>query len=94
MKKYNYAKDLGLKKEDALNHYIDIVEESWTYKKLTDTEKEKIMGILTSIQTQNALKGDYKQRINVLSAIYSAFLVSLDYKAIGWREEKVEDLPF
>lgn len=94
MKKYNYVKDLGLKKEDALNYYINIVKESWTYEKLTDAEKQKIVEILTSIRTQNALKGNYKQRIDVLSAIYSAFLASLDYKPIGWREEKAEVLPF
>lgn len=94
MKKYNYVKDLGLKKEDALGHYINIVKESWTYEKLTDAEKEKIMEILTSIRTQNALKGDYKQRINVLNAIYGAFLAGLNYRAIGWREEKTEELPF
>lgn len=71
--------------------FIKMIENSWTYNKLTKKEKENIMDILYSGITEKALKGTYEQRWKILQLIYYSFLIALDYQAINWRENK--DVP-
>ena len=75
-------------KEKAYNDFFEMIKISWTFQKLTEKEKENLQDVFYSIRTENALKGTYKQRRAVLDAIYFAFLKSLNYEPIGWREEK------
>ena len=73
-------------KENALHNYIVMTKNSWTYARLTDAEKEKLMETFEWCKNQNLLKGTLKQRWNELHLLYTAFLNALDYKPIGWRE--------
>lgn len=81
------------KKEDALKHFIDVIKQSWTFEKLTKEEQEKILNVLNSNRTFEALKGGYFQRLEILHAIYHSFLIALNYEPIGWREDE-KILPF
>ena len=83
-----------MKKENVFDDYLVMIENSWTYKKLTEKEKENLKNIFYSIRTENALKGTYKQRRAVLDAIYFAFLKGLNYEPIGWRENEENYLKF
>ena len=75
-----------MKKEKALDDFIDMIEQSWTYDRLTKEEKERLNGIFNSARVNNSLIGTYKQRWNTLQAVYYAFLMALDYNPLDWRE--------
>lgn len=80
-------KKISLNKEQALDNFVDMIEKSWTYNRLTKEEKERLRDVFYNIQTRECLKGTYIQRWEILQAIYHSYLMALDYKPIGWREE-------
>lgn len=76
-------------KAALLAEFRTMIGNSWTFERLTEKEKERIMIVLSEkdFRTMRALKGTKQQRWNILNAIYSSFLIALDYKPIGWRED-------
>ncbi len=80
-------------KENILNDFIKMIQASWTYNRMTENEKAKIIETLNHVRTIDALKGTYKQRWNILNAIYGAFLAGIGYDGCTWRETK-KDIPF
>lgn len=71
-------------------NYIKILQNSWTYEKLT--QKERINA--TSNLLQCKLFGNNKAQVcEQLHAIYLAFLMALDYEPIGWREPNKKEIP-
>lgn len=76
-------------KENALKDYKEMIINSWTYKKMTADEQIKLFEEFDSIRTQEALKGDYNARWNILNAVYSFYLKGLGYDGYDWREENV-----
>ena len=75
-------------KENALTDYIEMIQKSWTYAKLTKDEKESFDLAFHDIRVTNALKGSYRQRWDMLNALYSNFLYGVGYRNTGfWREE-------
>ena len=83
-----------LEKEKALDNFVDLISQSWTYEKLTKEEQKKFKEFVYSKQVENCLRGNHNQRVEILQAIYSGFLVALNYKPIGWRDKDEEDLLF
>lgn len=81
-----------MEKEKVRDNFINMIKQSWTYAKLTEEEKNRILKVLYSTQAERCLKGTYKQRWEILQAIYHSFLMALDYTPIGWREEQ-EEIP-
>ncbi|MGN1326910.1 MAG: hypothetical protein ACI4VQ_02335 [Clostridia bacterium] len=79
-------------KEKVKEKFWEMIKNSWTYSKLTKNEKTKFETILFSEQTENCMKGTYTQKWRILQAIYHSFLIALDYKPIGWREEEESPL--
>lgn len=73
-------------KENAKNDFIEMIQNSWTYNRLTENEKENLKDVFNSIRADNILKGTYKQRWEILNGIYFSFLQALNYKPVGWRE--------
>lgn len=74
-------------KETAIEKYYHNVTVSWTYARLTEQEKAKFKELIFSPRVKAGVKGTLSQRWNILDAIYYSFLMALDYKPIGWREE-------
>ena len=74
-------------KENAKNDFINIIQNSWTYNKLTQKEQKNLKNLLCSGHIENILKGTYKQRYEILHEIYYSFLIALDYKPTRWREK-------
>lgn len=68
------------------NYFQDVIKKSWTWQKLTEEEQQRFIGM----NVFDKIKGTDKQRIEWFNTIYHSFLVGLDYKAIGWREEDTE----
>lgn len=77
-------------KENAKEDFINMIQNSWTYNRLTESERENLKDVFCNID--NVLKGTYRQRYEILQAIYYSFLKALDYEPIGWREE--EEFPW
>ena len=75
-------------KENALILFKRMIENAWTYQRLTSDEQKRLFNYLDSVRVQDSLKGNFKQRWETLNAIYGAFLETLGYQPIGWREEE------
>lgn len=73
-------------KENVLNDYKKMIINSWTYQKMTTNERERLQEVFNDIQTREALKGSYKQRWEILQAIYTSYLMGLNYNGFNWRE--------
>lgn len=73
-------------KENALVHYIAMTCKSWTFAKLTQAEKEKCIDALYFPNEQGMLKGTFRQRWDILNAVYNAYLAGLGYVGVNWRE--------
>ena len=71
------------------NYFQDVIKKSWTWEKLTEEERKRFI----NMHVFDKIKGNDITRIEWFNSIYHAFLVGLDYKAIGWREEDVEEIP-
>ena len=71
------------------NYFQNIIKKSWTWGKLTEEERKRFI----NMHEFDKIKGNDKTRIEWFNSIYHAFLVGLGYKAIGWREENIEEIP-
>ena len=73
-------------KELAYDDFINMLVNSWTYNRLTDDEKNRVRDSLRRACDRGAVIGNYKQRFEILHAVYFSFLLALEYVPIGWRE--------
>lgn len=74
-------------KENTLQDFYNMILNSWTYNKLTKEEIDKFDELMEHTRTQDALKGTYNQRWEILQAIYGAFLYGCGYNGPEWREK-------
>lgn len=74
-------------KELVLSDFINMIKNSWTYAKMTYEERIKLLDMLDSNRTKDALKGTYNNRWSVLQAIYGAYLIGIGYDNFNWRED-------
>lgn len=79
-------------KNKALDDYKEIIHQSWTYRKLTTEEKERLETTLNHESIKECLKGDYYQRIDILRTIYTAFLNGVGYDGFNWREKECDNI--
>lgn len=70
-------------KENAKGIYIQTIKSSWTYGLLTEEERQRVMTALWEAK----VFGTIRQREEILHSVYYGFLLALDYKPTGWREE-------
>lgn len=82
-------------KENARRDFVEMIEKSWTYDRMTETEKKDCIQLLLN-RNPNAIKGSYNARLEILHAIYRGFLSGLGYdrNPTTWREENPENIPF
>ena len=73
-------------KEEAIKLYIDMMEKSWTYARLTEEEKTRLMDTINWTDRQGFIKGSFNDRWGILQAVYTSFINALGYKPSGWRE--------
>lgn len=77
-----------MNKELAIHNFKVMIEQSWTYGKMTREERDNWERVLFSTRTKNSLKGNYNTRWEILQAIYGAYLFGLGYNDFTWREEE------
>jgi hypothetical protein len=75
-------------KEYVLSDFLKMIITSWTYDKMTKSEKDRLNEMLTPSRVSDILKGTYQARWEILNGLYYAYLMGLGYTPIGWREEK------
>ena len=73
-------------KENAYYNFIEMIEKSWTFEKLTKEEQNRLVQVFDDVRTKEALKGSYNQRWETLQAVYMAFLTGVGYDGFNWRD--------
>lgn len=73
-------------KENAQADWTNMIIKSWTWAKLTNDEKNKFGDELNKEITQKIISGTYRQRWEILNALYSMFLEGCGYNGCTWRE--------
>lgn len=78
-------------KTDNVNFdFSRMIENSWTFNRMTNEEKANLWKTLHQANSMNAIKGAYKTRWCILQAIYRAFLSGLGYNGANWRSREQE----
>ena len=88
----NYNNEL-YKKENAIILFNEMIENSWTYGKMTQEEKEKWHDILKHVEITKDLQGNYLQRWKSLNLIYHSYLIGIGYTDFNWREQDPAQVP-
>ena len=73
-------------KENAQADWTDMIIKSWTWAKLTNDERNKFGDELNKEATKKIISGTYKQRWEILNALYSMFLEGCGYNGVNWRD--------
>ena len=73
-------------KENAQTDWIDMIVKSWTWAKLTNDERNKFWDELSKETTKKIISGTYRQRWEILNALYSMFLEGCGYNGGNWRD--------
>jgi len=69
-------------KENAADRYFQtVIKKSWTWERLTDAEKQRFNDL-----DFGYIKGTARQRVEILSHMYTAYLQGIGYSPTGWRE--------
>lgn len=74
-------------KELAVYDFKEMTQNSWTYAKMTDKEKENWEMLLTHTRVSTCLKGNYDSRWGILQAIYHTYLIGIGYTDFNWRND-------
>ena len=72
-------------KELAFFDYKKIIEDSWTYVRLTEREEYNLCCAMAHAQSR--LCGNYYQRMAIMELVYTSFLLGLDYTGPNWRKQ-------
>ena len=75
-------------KENVLTDYLNMIEQSWTFARLTATEKNRLYGLFEKMNNQNYhshIRGGYDSRWRQLNNLYDAFLSGCGYDGVKWR---------
>ena len=73
-------------KENAQADWTDMIIKSWTWAKLTNDERNKFGDELNKEATKKIISGTYRQRCEILNALYSMFLEGCGYNGVNWRD--------
>jgi len=74
-------------REQIKNKYIKIIQDSWTYEKLSGIERKTI---IQQISRAKLYANNGKNICEELNTIYYTYLLALEYEPIGWRETPKE----
>ena len=76
-------------KEFVFTDFLEMIQKSWTYERMTEEEKGAISCIILDYRTTENIKGTYNQRWKTLNVIYSTYLRGIGYNGADWREKEV-----
>ncbi len=73
---------MNITKENAVEKYCEIIENSWTWDCLTHAEKMRWLDLVDRLD----IKGTAQQRFSQIRDIYNIFLISCDYTGYKWYD--------
>ena len=74
-------------KENAQADWTSMIIKSWTWARLTNEEKNRFGDeVSKEINRKKVIVGSYRQRWEILNALYSMFLEGCGYNGMNWRE--------
>lgn len=76
-------------KDNVFADFTEMIQQAWTFEKLTTKEKDTIITLLNSERIKKETTGTYRQRWNALNNIYYGYLIGLDYDSFDWRNEGI-----
>lgn len=83
-----------MEKQEILQKFLEMIENSWTFQKMTELEKVKLFDTFSNVQINNVLKYTEKHYWEILQSIYTSFLAGLGYTNFNWRSENENNLKF
>lgn len=74
-------------KENAFIKFICMCAQSWTFKRMTQEEKENCIKAFIWANEQGMITGSFEHRWKIMQAIYNAFLTALGFyeNHADWR---------
>lgn len=76
--------------EVTSKYFQNVIKNSWTWKRLTEEEKQRFVNLNFS-----EIKGNKDTRERWLFTVYAGFLAGCGYAGSRWREtEKEKEEPF
>ena len=66
---------MNITRENAVEKYCEIIENSWTWDCLTHAEKMRWLDLVARLD----IKGTAQQRFSQIRDIYNIYLISCDY---------------
>jgi len=81
--------------EPAVKDWLDMIQKSWTWGKLSEEERKDFLTLLDHPQSNQVIFGDYEQCKNACEALYYAFLCGKGYtrNPIDWRDNRAMPEP-
>lgn len=83
---YNTIDRLPRDKDNAFLHGLSMFCRSWTFGRMTDDERERCINSFLFANDQGMIKGTFTDRVQIMNAIYHAFLQGIGYNNFNWRE--------
>ena len=71
--------------KSVLDKFIEMIEASWTYNKMSKMEKKRCIELLRDMKTEKSLKYTDNHKWDILQAVYAAYLQGLGYDGSEWR---------
>lgn len=81
-KGYNMTKD----KNTSVMDFMQMTYNSWTYNKMSTDEKNRLADVVAWCTNQGIVKGTWKQRWDIMQAVYWSFLQGIGYDGPCWRD--------
>lgn len=82
-------KNIVQNKETAVSDYMEMIEKSWTWARLTEIERKAFQDSVSWSVEQGIIVGSWKHRWMILQALYTMLLNTIGYEPFGWREKEV-----
>lgn len=76
-------------KENAYYHGIAMFCRSWTFDRMTEREQINCLSAFDFAMEQGIIKGTFSDRIQVMNAVYNAYLMGIGYSGMHWRNNAV-----
>lgn len=84
----------GKNKSFAFSRFADMITRSWTYHRMTESEKTNWFRLVEEEQKQGHIFGTFDQRFKIMHGLYHAYLIGIGYNnETNWREPDPDSVP-
>lgn len=74
----------------VIGKYSDTIQNSWTWEHLTENEKNNFKQFIRSERIMKTLKYSFNHKWEILSNLYSMYLIALGYECDTWENRNVD----